>query len=204
MTERVSKWQPTLLTPENTVMLPIASSRPLNDVAREGAAMLLGPGADKKQLHALERVIKHATIAARQRHPRLAGLIFFPDYTRLPPIADIDVHGIYSESGEPLALDFFRQTYGTPDKRTLGEIEVTEVELPAGPALRFHKRWAQKPDWRGVSTMREDITYAIRPPQIDEGVVMFVSWVEPTFSEALIKSADAIAQTIEIKLDEYS
>ncbi|MGH3252205.1 MAG: hypothetical protein ACRDOI_39175, partial [Trebonia sp.] len=41
---------------------------------------------------------------------------------------------------------------------------------------------------------------AVRPPEIDSTVVLKVSWVEFDFSAPLIKSADAIAQTLEIQL----
>ena len=47
---------------------------------------------------------------------------------------------------------------------------------------------------------RPEVRFAVVPPQIDAAVVLNVGWVEPQFSQALINMADAIAQTLEIKL----
>lgn len=101
-------------------------------------------------------------------------------------------------------MGHLREVYGAPDEKTLGEIEVTEVDLPAGPALRFHRHWAQKPDQLGRSIEREDVIYAVRPPQIRDAVVLVVSWVELALGPALIKTADAVAKTLTIKpLDDH-
>ncbi len=75
-----------------------------------------------------------------------AGLLFYPDYNRLPPIANIDVFEYYSNNPDrPTSLDFYRELYGTPTERTIGPIEVTNLQLPAGPAIRFHQRYWPKP-----------------------------------------------------------
>lgn len=194
-------WRPELLVPDPTVWLPIASERPLGELAKESAATLLGPGATRKQLQALAQTVEDGTIIARRRHAMMAGLMFYPDLTRTPAIAEIDVHGFFpADPGEPLRLERYRRLYGTPDKQTIGPVEVSEIDLPAGPALRFHRHRIPKPDWQGVSIEREDVIYAVRPPQIDDAVVIFVSWVEKRFSQALITSTDEIARTLKITL----
>ncbi len=131
----------------------------------------------------------------------MGGLIFFPDYNRLPPVANIDVFGYYSNDPQrPNSLEFYRQVYGTPDKGTVGPIEVTDLKLPAGPAIRFHRRFWPKAGWDPVSHQWEEVIYAVLPPQIDTVVVLRVAWAEFKFSEALIAVADAVAPTLEIKL----
>jgi hypothetical protein len=79
---------------------------------------------------------------------------------------------------------------------------VTDVELPAGPAIRFHRRFWPKRTWYPIAHQWEQVTYAVRPPQITSAVVLTVSWVEFKLSEALINAADAIAQTLVIKVDD--
>jgi len=46
------------------------------------------------------------------------------------------------------------------------------------------------------------VTYAVRPPVIEEAVLLMVAWTEFKFSEALINMADAIARTLEIKVSD--
>jgi hypothetical protein len=199
--KRPAGWRPDLKVPQGTLWLPIASTRPLEELGNEVAVKILGPGTSRDQLKRFAETVTDGTADSRRRGAKKGGLIFHPDYNRLPPIANIDVFGYHSgEPGQPSSLEFYRDAYGTPGKRTVGDIAITEATLPAGPALRFHRRYVPEAGWQPVVYEREAVTYAIRPPQIDDALVLTVSWVEFQFSEALIKSADAIAQTLEVKL----
>jgi hypothetical protein len=200
MTGRDLAWRPDLKVPKTTFMLPVASDRPLDELGREAALKVLGSAAPEEQLRMFAQFIHDGTTDSRRRGAKMAGLIFFPDFTRFPPVANLDLFGFYPDDpGKPSSLETYRRIYGPPGKQATGPVEVTDVELPAGPALRFHRRWVPRAGLRGYSYEREDITYAIRPPQINDAVVLVVSWVEPAFSEALIKTADAVAKTLQVK-----
>jgi hypothetical protein len=193
-------WRPDLLVPKTTVWLPLVDYRPLDTVGKEHADRLLGPDAPKKQRRALAEVIRGGTLDSRHRGANLGALIFFPDLTRIPPVANLDVFCFYPKPpNDPLTLDYYRRIYGTPEGDTIGEIEVSEVDLPPGPAVRIHRHRAQEPDHLGQSIEREDVIYAVRPPQIPDAVVLVVSWVELALGPALIKTADAVAKTLAIK-----
>lgn len=203
--EGTFNWEPELNVPKTTFMLPVArDDRSLEELGREAAEKVYGSHAPEEQLKAFARFICDGTRDCRQRGVMMGGLIFFPDFSRLPPIANVDLFGYYSSRGPgaPSSLEFYREHFGTPDKDTVGSVEVTDVQLPAGPAIRFHRRFWPKPvpRWSPVSHQWEEVMYAVRPPQINDALVLTVAWVEFAFSEALIKSADAIAQTLEVKL----
>jgi hypothetical protein len=201
--DRISNWEPRLKVPKTTFMLPVGSERPLDELGREAAVKVYGSHAPEKDLKAFARFIHDGTEDCKRRGAKMGGLIFFPDFNRLPPVANVDVFGYHSnDPDKPSSLEFYRELYGTPDKDAVGPIEVADVQLPAGPAIRFHRRFWPKPypRWDPISHQWEEVTYAVRPPQITSAVVLTVSWVEFKLSEALIKSADAIAQTLEIKL----
>jgi hypothetical protein len=203
--DQIANWEPGLKVPKTTFMLPVARGhRSLDELGREAAVKVYGSHASEDQLKAFARFIHDGTKDCRQRGVKMGGLIFFPDFNRLPPVASVDVFGYYSSKGPdtPSSLEFYREHFGTPDKYTVGPVEVTDVQLPAGPAIRFHRRFWPKPSswWDTISPQCEEVMYAVRPPQINDAVVLTVAWVEFNFSEALIKSADAIAQTLEIKL----
>ena len=53
-----------------------------------------------------------------------------------------------------------------------------------------------------IAHLWEEVTFAVRPPQISETVLLTVAWAELKFSEALINAADAIAPTLAIKVDD--
>jgi len=201
MTTRETNWQPNLLAPESTLWLPVGGDRPLTkDEARQSAVEILGTDAAPKRLREFARIILEETNNARDASVMKAALLFFPDRNRLPPVATLNLHAYYpSDPENPTTLEFYREAFGTPDEDTIGEIEVTAVDLPVGPALRFHKRWKEKAGWK-PSYLHESVTYAVRPRQIPDAVVIRLIWQELAMSSALIKAADGIARTLEIEL----
>lgn len=202
--DRVANWEPRLKVPKTTFMLPIARDhRSMDELGREAAEKVYGSHAPEDQLKAFARFIHDGTKDCRQRGVKMGGLIFFPDFHRLPPVANVDIFGYYSKDPDkPSSLEFYRAHFGTPDKDTVGPVDVADVQLPGGPAIRFHRRFWPKPipRWSPASHQWEEVMYAVRPPQVNDAVVLTVAWVEFKLSESLIKSADAIAQTLEIKL----
>jgi hypothetical protein len=103
--------------PDHTLWLPVASDKPLKELGREAALNVLGLGTPEDRLEKFARVIRDSTKHGRDRNVRMGGLIFFPDYNRLPPIANIDVFGYYSkEPGKPSSLEFYRENFGTPTR----------------------------------------------------------------------------------------
>jgi len=130
----------------------------------------------------------------------MAGLVFYPDLNRVPPIANIEVQTWHpAPPNDPLTLEFFRHAHGIPGPETVGEIEVSEVDLPAGPALRIHRQRAIRQGRRRGQILREDLIYSVLPRQITSAVEINVSWSELAFGPSLIKMADAVAKTLTIK-----
>jgi hypothetical protein len=163
----------------------------------------LGLGTPEDRLDKFARVVRDGTKSCRNRHVMMGALIFFPDYNRLPPVATLDVSGGHSrEPGQPSSLEFYRENYGTLSKNTVGPLEVTDVQLPAGPAIRFHRRYWPKQTLAPTAHLWEEVCFAVRPPQISETVLLTISWVELNFSADLIHVADVVAPTLEIKLDD--
>jgi hypothetical protein len=199
--ERTANWEPELKVPPTTLWLPLRNDLPAKEIGKRAAVKILGDDPSKDRLKKFARVVSDGVTDCRRRGVRQGGLLFYPDYNRLPPIANIDVFGYYSKDPErPTSLEFYREVYGTPTERTIGPIEVTNLELPAGPAIRFHQRYWPKPSGDPIIHEWEEVRFAVKPPQIDSAVVLRVGWVERQFSEALINMADAIAPTLEIKL----
>jgi hypothetical protein len=199
---RPSGWSPNLKVPKHTLWLPLGSEQPLQEIGAQGARQILGTATPQDHLAKLARVIRDGTTCSRERGAMMGGLIFFPDYQRLPPIATVDVFGYHSDNpGKPSSLEVFREHFGTPDKDTIGPVEVTDLELPAGPAIRFHRRFRPQQSRDPAAYQWEEVMFAVRPPQISDSVVVTLSWIESKFSATLINAADAMAPTLAIKLD---
>jgi hypothetical protein len=112
-----------------------ASDKPLKELGREAALNVLGLGTPEDRLEKFARVIRDSTKHGRDRNVRMGGLIFFPDYDRLPPIANIDVFGYYSkEPGKPGA--WLLLAFSGPD----GPLSPVMAEL--FDAIAATLRWA--------------------------------------------------------------
>ena len=194
-------WKPDFMTPETCVFLPAGQPGDPRTWCEERAAKLLPPPATDRQRTALADNLREGTLQARERTPMLAGVLYYPDCTRIPPIARIEVQGFYPKSTyEPVTLDLFRETLGTPGKHTLGDIQVTELTLPAGPALRFHEKFEARHHPLGNWYESQRITYALRPESIEDGLWLSIVWMEPAFSEPLTKMAEGMAQSLKITI----
>ena len=68
-------------------------------------------------------------------------------------------------------------------------------------SLQTDYRPYQERGWDPVAYQWEEVSFAVRPPQITSTVVVAVAWVELKFSAELIDTADAIAPTLAIRLD---
>ncbi len=199
---RPSTWSPGLKVPAHTLWLPLGSDKPLQEIGARAALKGLGTGTPEDRLEKFARVIRIGTKSSRDRGALMGGLTVFPDDQRLPPIATVDVFGYHAdEPGKPSSLDVFREHFGTSGADMAGPVEVTDLELPAGPAIRFHRRFLPEQCPDPVAYHWEEVVFAVRPPQISDSVVVTISWVEARFSEALIDAADAMAPTLAISLD---
>jgi hypothetical protein len=197
---RPANWTAEVQIPPTALWLPLKSELPPKEIGRRAAVKVLGKGRTEDDLEKFAAAISEHTQDCRRRQVRKGGIVFFPDFNRLPPVATIDVLAEYSET-PPSSLEHYRELYGTPDRNTLSPIEMTDVDLPAGPAVRFHNGY-----WRKsrlpivIDKPHLHVTYAVRPTAIEDAVLLIVAWTEFNFSEALINMADAMAKTLEIKV----
>jgi hypothetical protein len=88
--------------------------------------------------------------------------------------------------------------YAKPSADTIGDIEEKRVNLPSGPALRVQRKRAESGDPTGESFVMEGVTYAIRPPGIDDAIVMVMTWRALQLGDRLATMAEAIAKTVKL------
>lgn len=148
-------------------VLTAADPRPW---CEEKAAELLGPGAKRKRVSRLTDTFIGYAERLKDRPgsgiPEVAALFFYPDFNSCRGSAEVFVLG-GSAPGGPLTPARAREL-AMPDKNTLGNVEMTETEVPAGPAIRVRRSYAL---WgnvtRGMSPRRSPGTsgqLAPRPP----------------------------------------
>ena len=163
------------------------------------AAELLGPDAAPRQVSRLARCLEEYAAHFRSEElPATAALFFWPDFTRIPPraMAKIYIVGEDPVIG-PMTLSRAREIYG-PDELSFGETEMTETEVPAGPALRVHRFRKAEPGKRRTAII-EELAWVICPPGSTQAVMMSTKWGEPMFSKAAISITDDMARNFRTK-----
>jgi len=162
--------------------------------ATAAARGLLGPQASPELLESYADTLAGLATSARERGVKLA-CAWMRDSGW--PVAQIGVSTIHVSRGQPaLTLDTLEGWFARRDDDATAALEVSRVELPAGPAVRLRREWHDGGD--GPEDTAVSVTYACRPPEIKDAVVYTMYWVlvddDPLFTEI----ADSLAPTLRI------
>ena len=171
------------------------------------AAALLGAGARGKDVSRLTHCLEeHLEIFRKDMPLVIAAIVFYPDYATLPPRAAVVVKAFVGDPDSPgdrdkglMDIDKTREAFANPDKASfVGDPELTEPEVPAGPALRVRRNRKVDPGKRRSKIMAE-IIWLVWPPDTSTAVMMTTNWEQPAFSEAAGVIADGIARNFRVE-----
>lgn len=161
------------------------------------ALELLGPETDNEPVRAYAEQLAGLAVAARERDIYLAYVRML-DSTEVPA-ANVEVSVFRTSRAYPvLTLDAIEELYAKRDAAT-ASLEVSRVELPAGPAVRLHREWQGGDD---PSDTVVSVTYVCRPHEIKNAVVYTMSWLIDNDDPELAQYADNLATTLQITLDQ--
>jgi hypothetical protein len=192
---------------EGWVQLPVldnpdkfAHDRKVQAWSERQARAMLGEDAGRDQLRERPTSWPHRPTRPGPATPHTGWLYSMP--TAPGPLAFLDVlRGVPDRHVYPeLTFDALREVYATDSAGTLGAIDTQQVELPSGPALRVRRQRAEPGDPTGQSTVMEGVTYAIRPPGINDAIVVTMTWAALQYGDRLAKMADAIARSVQVTL----
>jgi hypothetical protein len=190
------QWKPVIYLPVDLTVVFDADVLTVADPVpwcQRKAAEVLGPDAGRKQITRLAECLQQYAELFRTQHLAKAAVYFFPGFTRIPPRATTEIF-VVAEDPEvgPMTLTRARKL-SEPDERSVGETEISETEVPAGPALRVHRFRKMEPGKRR-SRIGEEVAWFICPPGSTQAVMMITRWAEPVFSKAAISIADEAAK----------
>jgi hypothetical protein len=196
-------WKPTVFIPVNlTVSLgdPLQHDGDPRPWCVAKAAELLGSDNGSRQHKKLAQCLEKYVTHFRTHQPLItAALFFYPDFSHLPPwgTAEVKAFGEHSEKG-PLTIAMLREFYDQPDELSFGQTELSETQVPAGPALRVHRYRRTQPTKRR-SPIGEELVWLIWPPETTAVITILVQWLEPALSEAGVNIADDMARNFRLK-----
>ena len=176
---------------------PRGKDKDLAQWAAITALELLGPETDDERVRGYAEQLAGLTAAARERDINLAYVRMLAS-TRVPA-ANVEVSVFRTSRAYPvLTLDTLEGLYAKRDPAT-ASLDVSRVELPAGPAVRLYREWRGGDD---PSDTVVSVTYVCRPPEIKNAIVYTMSWLIDNDDAELAPYADNLATTLQITLDQ--
>ncbi|MEU9243404.1 hypothetical protein [Streptomyces sp. NPDC048385] len=188
-------WQCLISEPDGSIRLPVGESAEFGEWAKHAARQYLGTDAPRSEIRELTSALARVAATADLDDPTFAYAYVIDAakaVTAVYEVHDYDGDGYRSTDRLPDLLEAVLPT--SPERRS-----VTEVNLPAGPGVRVQELLSvETGSLFKKKTMMETVTYAVLPPQVDNILVLRMSWTNLVFSEALLELAQTLAESLEL------
>lgn len=188
--------------PPDWVRLPVGKGKEpgqdtgLDAWAGDQARKML-PGAPPGQVDIRAGELVSLTLGCRARKDRF-GFAFYPPFSG-GLVAVLDVKSYAPDPDHPeITLSQLEGIYRKVLAESVGESQVSKVDLPSGPAIRVRAKRMEDSDPAARGTFVEGITHAIRPTGYEDAVVTTMTWTALHLGDELAQMADEIARSIRI------
>ncbi|MET9729155.1 hypothetical protein ABZZ79_00385 [Streptomyces sp. NPDC006458] len=188
-------WHCLIAEPEGSIRLPVGDATDLKAWSKQAAERYLDGSTPRREVRGLASVLARVAESAEMSDPTFVYAYVVDAakaVTAVYEVHDYDGEGYRSVDRLPELLRDVLPT--SPDRQG-----VEQIVLPAGPGVRIQE--IQSVDTGGVfrkKTVLETVTYAVVPPQVENILVLRMSWTNLIFSEALLELAETLAQSLEL------
>ncbi|MFF3405706.1 hypothetical protein ACFYW8_05710 [Streptomyces sp. NPDC002742] len=188
-------WQCLISEPEGSIRLPVGQGLNLGEWSKRAAKTYLGVAAPRAELRKLATILAQLATSSELGAPTFA-YAYVIDAAKAV-MAVYEVHDYDSEGYESVDRlpDLLRDVLPTtPDRR-----HAIHVDLPTGPGLRVQEiQSVVTGSLFKKKTQLESVTYAVLPPQVDNVLVLRVTWTNLIFSEVLLELSQTLAESLEL------
>jgi len=188
-------WQCLISEPEGSIRLPVGQGLDLKGWSEQAAMTYLGATAPRAELRGLARVLAQLATSSELSSPTFA-YAYVVDAAKavmaVYEVHDYDDEGYDSVDRLP---DLIRDVFpAEPESR-----HITRVVLPTGPGVRVQEiRSVVAGSLFKKKTQLESVTYAVLPPQVNNVLVLRMTWTNLVFSEALLELSQTLAESLEL------
>ncbi|MFF1676058.1 hypothetical protein ACFVYG_08500 [Streptomyces sp. NPDC058256] len=188
-------WQCLISEPDGSIRLPVGEGLDLAQWSRQAAQAYLGASAPRSEVRELSSVLARLAASSELSAPTFAyAYVVDPAkaVTAVYEVHDYDGEGYRSADRLP---DLIRDVLPTsPDRR-----DVVQVDLPAGSGVRVQEiQSVVTGALFKKKTVMETVTYAVLPEQVENILVLRMSWTNLVFSEALLELSQVLAESLEL------
>jgi hypothetical protein len=120
----------------------------------------------------------------------------------IPTVAAVAELRTYApDPADPAAgtIEWLSSNLAADQRPAVGEAASEVVELPAGPAVRLSGIYAEVRDQEGSGLLVERVMHAVRPPQIDDLLLLSTTWAMIALGDELAGCADELARTLSVE-----
>lgn len=112
-----------------------------------------------------------------------------------------ELHSYAMDPNDPSAgtIGWLSSNLAVNQRPAMGEATPEAIELPAGPAVRLRGLYADLHDQEGSAMLVERVMYAVRPPQIDDLLLLSTTWAMLALGDELATRADELARTLSVE-----
>jgi hypothetical protein len=135
-----------------------------------------------------------------QRRAVPTALALVPD--EIATVAALaELHTYAMDANDPSAgtIEWLSSNLAVNQKPAVGEATSEAIELPAGPAVRLRGIYTDPRDQEGSSVLVERVMHAVRPPQIEDLLLLSTTWAMLALGDELAARADELARTLSVQ-----
>ncbi|MEV7386559.1 MULTISPECIES: hypothetical protein [unclassified Streptomyces] len=188
-------WQCLIAEPEGSIRLPVGQDTEFGEWSKQAARNYLGGDAPRGELRELASSLARVAATAELADPTFAYAYVIDAAKALTAVYEVhDYDGDGYRSTDRLRDLLTDVLPSSPERRS-----VTEVNLPVGPGVRVQELLSvETGSLFRKKTMTETVTYAVIPPQVDNILVLRMTWTNLVFGEALVELAQTLAESLEL------
>jgi len=180
------------------VRLPLESPAD-NGWQEAAAARLLGPDTPADQRADLAQELDFWLGDCRRRAVPTALALVPDEIATVAALAELHSYAMDPKDPSAGTIEWLSSNLAVNQKPAMGEAIPEEIELPAGPAVRLRGLYADLRDQEGSAMLVERVMHAVRPPQIDDLLLLSTTWAMLALGDELAKRADELARTLSVE-----
>jgi hypothetical protein len=166
---------------------------------QQAAGRLLAPDAPPDLRAALAELLDFWLGDCRRRGVPTALALVPDEIATVAAVAELRTYT--PDPADPSAgtIEWLSSNLAADQKPAVGEAASEVVELPAGPAVRLRGIYAEMRDQEGSGVLVERVMHAVRPPQIDDLLLLSTTWAMIAIGDELADRADELARTLSVE-----
>jgi hypothetical protein len=121
------------------------------------------------------------------------------EIAQVAALAELHIYTMDANDPSAGTIEWLSSNLAARQRPATGEATSEAIDLPAGPAVRLRGIYADTRDQEGSGVLVERVMHAVRPPQIDDVLLLSTTWAALAIGDVLAMQADELARTLSVE-----